>query len=118
SGAQFVKELFPDTPAIYTALFQSGNSTIAAIWSNQENKGHLKMNLPNAILWDANGNQIDQANKKGELKTPLNDNLYYITVDNSPEEVGRALRAANISGMASVRAQVLPFTQLPNDGTA
>src|SRR5690606_33984836 len=81
SGAQFVKELFADTPALYTALFQSANSSTAVIWSNQGNAGRLKLQLPGAVLWDANGNQIDQSNKKGELKAPLTEDIYYITVD-------------------------------------
>jgi hypothetical protein len=118
SGARFVKELFPDTPAIYSALFRSDNSSLAVIWSNQDNDGQLKLQLPDAILWDADGNQIDQADKNGSLKIPLTRNLYYLSVNKSPEDLARAMRAADISGMASVRAQVLPFTQLPDGANA
>lgn len=117
-GAQFVKELFAGTPAVYASLFQSGNTSLAAIWSNQDNKGHLKLKLPGAILLDVNGNQVDTANKSGDLKIPLTNDLYYVSVNNSPEALARALRAAAIDGMASVRAQVLPMTQISAGGTA
>jgi hypothetical protein len=118
SGTQFVKELFPDTPAIYAALFQSGNSSLAAIWSNQDDSGQLKMKLPGAVLLDVDGNQIDTADKDGDLKIPLSHELYYLQADVSPEKLAHVLRAAAINGMASVRAQVLPLTELTDGNNA
>lgn len=118
SGTKFVKELFPDTPAIYTALFQSGNSSIAAIWSNQDDSGQLKLNLPGGILLDVNGNQVDSAGKDGDLKIPLRHSLYYLQANVSPEALAHALRAAAIDGIASVQAQVLPLTQLTDGNDA
>jgi len=118
SGAQFVKELFPDTPAIYTALFQSGNSSLAAIWSNQDDPGQLKLNLPGSVLLDVDGNQVDKADKDGDLKIPLRHQLYYLQADVTPEAMAHALRAAAVTGMAAVRAQVLPLTQLTDGNNA
>src|SRR5690606_28110577 len=49
---------------------------------------------------------------------PLTQDLFYLSSDVSPEELARVMRAADISGIASVQAQVLPFTQLPDVNTA
>ncbi|MEO6908285.1 MAG: hypothetical protein ABI210_10380 [Abditibacteriaceae bacterium] len=117
-SARFVKELFSDTPAVYAALFQSGDSSLAAIWSNQDDEGKLKLKLSGAVLIDAEGNQIDQADKNGDLKIPLCNALYYLQANVSPDVLARALRAASIDGMASVRAQILPLTQLPDGNDA
>jgi hypothetical protein len=109
--SQFVKELFSETPAVYAALFQSANSSIATVWSNQDNEGRLELHLPGVSLLDVDGNQIAQAGKTGDLKIPLTHDFYYVQADVPPQTLARALRAAAINGMPPVRAQVLPLTQ-------
>jgi len=110
-NAQFVKELFSETPAVYCALFQNGDTSLAVLWSMQDDKGKLQMRLPGAVLLDADGNEVDKADGKGNLTVPLTHIPYYVRIKGTPPTLGKAMRSAAIKGISSVRVQVLPVTE-------
>lgn len=112
--AAFVEDLFPRSPALSGALFQSGQGAIALVWPSRSGPpAKLKTRLLGARLLDVYGNPLPAGD---DLNIPLSTAPVFIVSNAAPSTVAWALRNGRVEGIAPVAARALPLTQIVTGG--